>query len=58
MKYIQLFNTTLEYNAAKDNLILPNVSVCKDQSTIYINPYVDPVNNMIMLRLVVLSGQQ
>ena len=44
MKYIQLFNTTLEYNAAKDNLILPNISVCKDQSTIYINPWVDPYN--------------
>lgn len=44
MKYIQLFNTTSEYNTVKDNLILPNVSVCKDQSTIYINPWVDPYN--------------
>ena len=29
-EYISLFETTAAYNAAKDNLDLPNVAYCKD----------------------------
>lgn len=39
MKFIQRFNTTADYNAAKNSLILPNVSACKDApTTVYYNP--------------------
>ena len=34
-EYISLFETTAAYNAAKDNLDLPNVAYCKDQGGIY-----------------------
>ena len=38
-KYLKLFETTAEYDAAKPNLILPNVSVCEDAPTVvHYNP--------------------
>lgn len=38
-KYLKLFETTAAYEAAQSNLILPNVSVCKDQPTVvHYNP--------------------
>ncbi len=41
-KYLKIFDTTSEYNSAKNNLELPNVSICDDDSTtVYYNPY-DP----------------
>ena len=37
-KYLKLFETTAAYDAAKDNLILPNVSLTVDNNTVHYNP--------------------
>ena len=38
--YLKLFGTYAEYSLEKPNLILPNVSVCKDSlTTAYFNPF-------------------
>lgn len=43
-KYIKLFNTYNDYETAKSELDLPNVSVCKDNmDAAYYNPYVEPL---------------
>lgn len=38
-EYISLFETTAAYNAAKDNLDLPNVAYCKDQNQMHYEPW-------------------
>ena len=44
MIHLRVFDTTTEYNLAKNNLVLPNVSLCKDDLLKpYYNPY-DPYN--------------
>ena len=44
-EYLKLFETTNEYNSYKESedLITPNVSLCKDQNKIYYNPHVDQI---------------
>ena len=37
-EYISLFETTAAYNAAKDNLDLPNVAYCKEENEVHYNP--------------------
>ena len=37
-KYLKLFETTAAYNAAKDNLILPNVSLITENNKVEYNP--------------------
>ena len=45
MIHLRVFDTTTEYNLAKNNLVLPNVSLCKDDLLkLYYNPYYDPYN--------------
>lgn len=39
LKYIKLFETTSEYDVAKDNLELPNVSYCEDNDEVHYNPW-------------------
>ena len=41
-KFITKFETSAAYDAAKDGLILPNVSLTVDNNTVHYNPYVDP----------------
>lgn len=38
MKYLKQFQTTAAYNAAKPNLILPNVSLIKENNKVEYNP--------------------
>ena len=40
-EYISLFETTASYNAAKDNLDLPNVAYCKEENEVHYNPIHD-----------------
>jgi len=40
--YLKLFKTYAEYEEARQNLILPNVSYCVNENEVYYNPYVDP----------------
>ena len=42
-KYIKLFNTHVEYENARQNLILPNVSLCTQEAEVHYNPF-DPYN--------------
>ena len=42
MKYLKEFETTAQYNAAKDNLALPNVSLINDTNSVAYEPYVEP----------------
>ena len=41
MKYLRLFETTAAYDAAKDNLDLPNVSYCEDNNEVHYKPWVE-----------------
>ena len=43
MKYLKQFETTAAYNAAKPNLILPNVSLITETHRVEYNPYVEPI---------------
>lgn len=45
-EYLKLFETTNEYNSYKESedLITPNVSLCKDQNKIHYSPYIDIFN--------------
>jgi len=59
MKYIKLFDTHSEYEAAESSLILPNVSFCKDTANeVHYNPYVpyDPYNGHEYVDLGLSSG--
>jgi len=40
MKYLRLFETTAAYDAAKDDLDLPNVSYCEDNEEVHYNSWV------------------
>ena len=40
-KYIKLFNTHAEYENARQNLILPNVSLCAQENEVHYNPWVE-----------------
>ena len=40
-EYISLFETTAAYNAAKDSLDLPNVSLCVQENEVHYNPIHD-----------------
>ena len=42
MKYIKKFDTHTEYEEARQNLILPNVSLCKQENEVHYNPIVPP----------------
>ena len=44
MKYLKKFDTHTEYEEARQNLILPNVSLCAQENEVHYNPYVDPYN--------------
>ena len=41
-KYLRKFETTAEYESAKDSLILPNVSYITEGNDVEYNPYVEP----------------
>lgn len=42
MKYLKLFSNHTDYEEARQNLILPNVSLCAQENEVHYNPYVDP----------------
>lgn len=58
MRNLKLFQTIADYESAKDGLILPNVSLCKDApNVVYYNPYVpDPYNGHEYVDLGLPSG--
>ena len=41
MKYLKLFNTHAEYEEARQNLVLPNVSHCIQEVEVHYNPFVE-----------------
>lgn len=41
-KYLKKFDTHAEYEEARQNLILPNVSYCEDNNEVHYNPIVPP----------------
>lgn len=41
MKYLKKFNTHTEYEEARQNLILPNVSLCAQENEVHYNPWVE-----------------
>ena len=43
-KFIRKFENHTHYNEAKQNLILPNVSLCVAENDVHYNPYVGPYN--------------
>lgn len=47
-KYLKLFETHAEYEEARQNLILPNVSYCKDNNEINYIPYTPHTPNNII----------
>ena len=44
MKHLKKFETVAQYNAAKDNLVLPNVSLITETVYVVYKPYVEPKN--------------
>ena len=42
MKYLKKFDNHASYEEARQNLILPNVSLCEQENEVHYNPYVDP----------------
>ena len=40
-KYLKKFNNHTEYEEARQNLILPNVSLCVQENEVHYNPYVE-----------------
>ena len=48
-KYLKLFETHTEYEEARQNLILPNVSYCEDNNDVYYNPLPPPLPNNIII---------
>ena len=41
-KYLKLFENHTQYEQARQNLILPNISLCAQENDVHYNPYVDP----------------
>lgn len=41
-KYLRKFESHTQYEEARQNLILPNVSLCKQENEMHYNPYVPP----------------
>ena len=56
MKYLKLFSNHTDYDEAKQNLILPNVSLCVAENDVHYNPYVDPYNGHAYVDLGLPSG--
>ena len=55
-KYLKKFETTAAYEAAKDGLILPNVSICVDTpNEVHYNPYVEPTETRVVAKYNVTS---
>ena len=55
-KFIKLFENHTQYDEAKQNLILPNVSLCVTENEVHYNPYVDPYNGHAYVDLGLPSG--
>ena len=51
MKYLKKFNNHTEYEEAKQNLILPNVSLIEENMGVHYNPYVPPYAGFCKLTL-------
>jgi hypothetical protein len=55
-KYLKEFDTHAEYESAKSNLILPNVSICIQENDVHYNPTIDPYNGHAYVDLGLPSG--
>lgn len=51
MKYLTKFENHTEYENARQNLILPNVSLCEQENEVHYNPYVPPYAGFCKLTL-------
>lgn len=56
MKYLKKFENHTAYEEARQNLILPNVSLCEQENEVHYNPYVDPYNGHAYVDLGLPSG--
>ena len=56
MKYLKKFENHTQYEEARQNLILPNVSLCAQENELHYNPYVDPYNGHAYVDLGLPSG--
>ena len=56
MKYLKKFENHTQYEEARQNLILPNVSLCAQENEVHYNPYVDPYNGHAYVDLGLPSG--
>ena len=56
MKYLKKFENHTEYEEARQNLILPNVSLCAQENEVHYSPYVDPYNGHAYVDLGLPSG--
>ena len=55
MKYLKKFENHASYNEARQNLILPNVSLCAQENEVHYNPF-DPYNGHAYVDLGLPSG--
>lgn len=56
MKYLKKFENHTEYEGARKNLILPNVSLCAQENEVYYNPIHDQFNGHAYVDLGLPSG--
>jgi len=54
--YLKKFENHTEYEEARQNLILPNVSYCVNENEVHYNPFVDPYNGHEYVDLGLPSG--
>ena len=54
--FLKKFDNHTEYEEARQNLILPNVSLCEQENEVHYNPYVDPYNGHAYVDLGLPSG--
>ena len=55
-KYLKKFENHASYEENRQNLILPNVSLCAQENEVHYNPYVDPYNGHEYVDLGLPSG--
>lgn len=56
MKYLKKFENHAQYEGDRQNLNLPNVSLCEQENEVHYNPYVDPYNGHAYVDLGLPSG--
>ena len=53
--YLKKFDNHASYEEARQNLILPNVSLCAQENEVHYNPYVEPIETRLVCKYNVTS---